>query len=59
MTPNLSDMVVPAAASIRGGADGIAAINTIKSITRVDLNKFSPYPIIGENHQYLDIQGKP
>ena len=58
MTPNLSDMTIPAAASIRGGADGIAAINTIKSITRVDLNKFSPYPIIGGKSSVSGYSGK-
>lgn len=33
MTPNVSHIVEPAAAALEGGADGIAAINTIKSIT--------------------------
>lgn len=36
MTPNVTNMEAPAAAAIEGGADGIAAINTIKSITDVD-----------------------
>lgn len=33
MTPNLSHMEIPAMAAVEGGADGLAAINTIKSIT--------------------------
>lgn len=33
MTPNITHIADPAAAAIEGGADGIAAINTIKSIT--------------------------
>lgn len=33
MTPNISQMEIPAAAAVRGGADGLAAINTIKSVT--------------------------
>lgn len=37
MTPNLAHMEIPAIASIEGGADGIAAINTIKSLTNVDI----------------------
>ncbi|WP_301860589.1 NAD-dependent dihydropyrimidine dehydrogenase subunit PreA [uncultured Megasphaera sp.] len=37
MTPNLADMTVPAKAAIAGGADGLAAINTVKCITTVDL----------------------
>ena len=33
MTPNITDMVPVAKACMEGGADGIAAINTVKSIT--------------------------
>ena len=33
LTPNVMDMVPMALAARRGGADGIAAINTINSIT--------------------------
>ena len=33
MTPNISHMEIPAMAAVEGGADGLAAINTIKSIT--------------------------
>lgn len=33
MTPNITHIEEPAAAALEGGADGIAAINTIKSIT--------------------------
>ncbi len=46
MTPNISDMTVPAIASIEGGATGIAAINTIKSITSININDFSSNPSI-------------
>ncbi|MDL2267070.1 NAD-dependent dihydropyrimidine dehydrogenase subunit PreA [Desulfovibrio sp. OttesenSCG-928-G15] len=35
MTPNVTDMTVPALAAVRSGADGIAAINTIKSLTGI------------------------
>ena len=44
MTPNITDMCIPARASKDGGADGIAAINTIKSITGVDLDSLVPEP---------------
>ncbi len=44
MTPNITDIIVPAIASIEGGADGIAAINTIKSITSIDINNFISNP---------------
>ena len=33
MTPNISHIELPAAAAVEAGADGIVAINTIKSIT--------------------------
>jgi len=46
MTPNITDMNIVAKACIEGGADGIAAINTVKSITRVDLDKLVGMPII-------------
>ena len=44
MTPNITDMRVPAIAAKKGGADGIAAINTIKSITNVDIDTLIPEP---------------
>ena len=44
MTPNITDMVPMAAAARRGGADGIAAINTINSITGVNINTFTAEP---------------
>ncbi|MBB5336909.1 NAD-dependent dihydropyrimidine dehydrogenase subunit PreA [Pectinatus brassicae] len=39
MTPNITDMTIPAIAAIQNGADGLAAINTIKSITNIDYKK--------------------
>ncbi len=44
MTPNISDIRVPARAAARGGADAISAINTINSITGIDLDSFVPRP---------------
>lgn len=44
MTPNITDMRVPAIAAKNGGANGIAAINTIKSITNVDIDSLVPEP---------------
>ena len=42
MTPNIGNMEIPALAAVKGGADGIAAINTIKSITGLDLKCVTP-----------------
>lgn len=58
MTPNLGNMVIPAVASIEGGADGIAAINTIKSITRIDLDTLTPFPIINGKSAVSGYSGK-
>ena len=44
MTPNIGNMEIPAMAAIKAGADGIAAINTIKSIMNVDLESFESEP---------------
>ena len=44
MTPNITNMRIPAIASKRGGANGISAINTIKSITGVNIDSLVPEP---------------
>ncbi len=46
MTPNIEKMEVPAKAAIAAGGHAIAAINTVKSITAVDLDKFAPLPVV-------------
>lgn len=46
MTPNITDIKIPARAAVKGGANGISAINTIKSITNVDLDTFVPEPVV-------------
>src|SRR5208337_3779765 len=42
LTPNISDIRVIARAAKRGGADAVSAINTINSITGIDLDTFIP-----------------
>ncbi len=46
LTPNITDIRYPARAAFRGGADAVSLINTINSITGVDLDTFSPEPSI-------------
>lgn len=46
MTPNIGNMELPAMAATANGADALAAINTIKSITRIHTGNFSSYPDI-------------
>ena len=44
MTPNINHMEIPAKAAVAAGADGIAAINTIRSIMNIDLESFMSEP---------------
>jgi dihydropyrimidine dehydrogenase (NAD+) subunit PreA len=46
MTPNITDMIPVAQCAKDGGADAIAAINTVRAITDVDINNFTPLPNI-------------
>jgi dihydropyrimidine dehydrogenase (NAD+) subunit PreA len=46
LTPNVTDIRKPAAAAHAGGADAVSLINTVNSITGVDLDLFAPEPTI-------------
>jgi len=46
LTPNISDIRIPAQAAKRGGGDAISLINTIQSIVGVDIDNFVPYPVV-------------
>ncbi|MGR3632590.1 MAG: NAD-dependent dihydropyrimidine dehydrogenase subunit PreA [Limimaricola soesokkakensis] len=46
LTPNITDVRKPAEAAKRGGADAVSLINTINSITSVDLDLMAPQPTI-------------
>lgn len=58
MTPNITDMVPVAIACLEGGADGIAAINTIKSICNIDLDKKVGLPIVNGKSSISGYSGK-
>jgi dihydropyrimidine dehydrogenase (NAD+) subunit PreA len=47
LTPNVADIRAIARAAKLGGADGLSAINTLNSITGVDLDTFTPRPDVG------------
>jgi dihydropyrimidine dehydrogenase (NAD+) subunit PreA len=47
LTPNVTDIRMVARAACRGGADALSAINTINSITGIDLDTFTPRPYVG------------
>jgi dihydropyrimidine dehydrogenase (NADP+)/dihydropyrimidine dehydrogenase (NAD+) subunit PreA len=46
MTPNVTHIEDPTRASLRAGCDGIAAINTIRSVLGVDLETLRPEPTV-------------
>ena len=47
LTPNITDIRMAARAAKSGRADGLSAINTINSITGIDLDTFTPRPNVG------------
>ena len=49
MTPNVGNPTLPAGAALRGGADGISLINTILSVSGIDLKTLRPMPTV-EGH---------
>ena len=46
LTPNITDIRKPARAAHAGGTDAVSLINTINSITGVNLDNFAPEPTI-------------
>ena len=46
LTPNITNILHPAEAARRGGADAVSLINTISSLIGVDLDSMSPIPAI-------------
>ncbi len=46
MTPNVTHIEEPARAALRGGCQGISAINTIRSIIGVNLDTLRPEPTV-------------
>jgi dihydropyrimidine dehydrogenase (NAD+) subunit PreA len=46
LTPNISNIRYPARAAKAGGADAVSLINTINSITGINLDTFAPEPTV-------------
>jgi dihydropyrimidine dehydrogenase (NAD+) subunit PreA len=62
LTPNVTDIRRPARAAFKGGTDAVSLINTINSITSVNLDSFSPEPSIdgkGSHGGYCGPAAKP
>ena len=47
LTPNIGDILEPGVAAVEAGVHGLSLINTIKSLIGVDLDRFVPYPVVG------------
>jgi len=48
LTPNVGDILEPGVAAVEAGAHGLSLINTIKSLIGVDLDRWVPYPVVGQ-----------
>jgi dihydropyrimidine dehydrogenase (NAD+) subunit PreA len=46
LTPNIINILGPARAAKKGGADGVSLINTVNSIMGVDLDRMAPTPVV-------------
>ena len=47
LTPNITNIIMPALAAKRGGADAVSLINTVQSVIGVDLDLMAPMPVVG------------
>ena len=52
LTPNISKVNYVGRAAKQGGADGLSLINTINSITGIDLDTFVPRPIVSDSSSH-------
>ncbi|MFW5777058.1 MAG: NAD-dependent dihydropyrimidine dehydrogenase subunit PreA [Spirochaetota bacterium] len=57
LSPNVTSVIPIAEAAIRGGADALAAINTVQSIAGVDLDRLTPYPAVQGHSSYGGYSG--
>ncbi len=46
LTPNITDITVAGLAAQRGGADAVSLINTINSVTGINLETMDPNPVV-------------
>ncbi|MGH6988797.1 MAG: NAD-dependent dihydropyrimidine dehydrogenase subunit PreA [Stellaceae bacterium] len=46
LTPNVTNILAPARAAVRGGADAVSLINTVNSIVAIDLDQMAPEPTV-------------
>ena len=58
MTPNITDITLPARAAAAGGAAGISAINSVQSIYGVDIETFAPHPSVSGRSTHGGYSGR-
>ena len=58
MTPNIGHMEIPAVAAVKAGADGLAAINTVKCITGIDVERMASQMCVGGFSSVSGYSGK-
>lgn len=58
LTPNVTSVEVIADAATKGGADAFAAINTVESLSGVNLETFDPLPSVNGMSTYGGLSGK-
>lgn len=58
LTPNVTSVADIARAAYAGGADGLAAINTVESLTAIDIRKLTPLPDVGGHSIYGGYSGR-
>lgn len=46
MTPNITDIALPARTALTAGCEGVAAINTITSVMGINLETLRPEPSV-------------
>ena len=57
LSPQVPDITAVAAAARQGGAAGVVAVNTFKSISGVDLDTLIPYPNVGGMSSFSGLSG--
>ena len=58
LTPNVTRIDVQALAAKKGGADGLAAINTVECLMGVDLDNLNPLPSVNSSSTFGGYSGK-
>ncbi|HEC83470.1 MAG TPA: NAD-dependent dihydropyrimidine dehydrogenase subunit PreA, partial [Firmicutes bacterium] len=59
LTPNVTDIVHIAEAVKKSGADGVCAINTVKTLLGIDIETMRPFPTVAGLSTYGGYSGPP